>query len=206
MKSAANLKNREQLQNSIAAKIARSARIDFGTYQYFVWPYKGISPMDPKELNLMVSLLELHIPADADLLFSFQTDGEVLAIPLALKMNKRIVICRDISYKMPDPLVITQHTRYWTRNLYCERITANAKVAIVESIISTGNTVMEAVRCIRGCGAEVTAVVAALSKTEYQGEENIRRETGITSAVLMRVHQAQNDLLLDVEWTNDAFH
>jgi adenine/guanine phosphoribosyltransferase-like PRPP-binding protein len=182
----------------IAARVRASRRIDYGTYDYFVWPYKGISPIDPEELQTLVLAMEQKVPG-GDLVFTFQSDGEILAIPLAWKLNKPLVICRDTDYKMQDPLVITQHTRYWTRTLYCEKIAAHRQVVLVEAIVSTGNTVIEAVRKIRGCKAEVVGVVTVVSKVKYQGEQRIKQETGIDTTVLLRVDEAP-DKSLTTEW------
>jgi adenine/guanine phosphoribosyltransferase-like PRPP-binding protein len=184
----------------IADKIVSSRRIDYKTYNYFVWPYKGIAPMDPEELDTLVSLLATRIPVAADLLFTFQTDGEILAVPLALQLKKRLTICRDITYDMPNPLVITQHTRYWTRNLYCERPVSQG-VVIVEAIISTGNTVIEAVQRIQDCGAKVIGVVAAVSKIDYGGEARIEKETKLKTSVLARVIGTAAKEPIKVEWT-----
>lgn len=192
-------KDQETL-DKIAARVIGSRKIDFGTYHYFVWPYKGIAPMEYQEIDLMVKLLNERLPTESDLLFTFQTDGEILAIPLALLARKRLVICRDIPYEMPEPLIITQHTRYWTRNLYCEKIEPNTRVVLVEALISTGSTVIEAVQRIRSCGAEVVGVVAVVSKVDYGGEARIQQQTGIVSSVLLRVGELPNSRSLRTEW------
>ncbi len=194
------MKPDQNVLSKIASRVATSRRIDYGTYHYFVWPYKGISPIEPEELDALVSLLESRLPRHYDLVFTFQTDGEILAVPLALRAGKKLVVCRDVPYEMPDPMIITQHTRYWTRDLYCERLYAHQQVVIVEALISTGSTVIEAVRQIRKCGAEVAGVIAVVSKIDYDGEEKIKQETGLECSVLLRVSEAAGDALLKTEW------
>jgi adenine/guanine phosphoribosyltransferase-like PRPP-binding protein len=186
--------------DKIAARVRDSRRINYGTYSYFVWPYKGISPIDPEELRTLVLAMEQQLPPGSDLLFTFQSDGEILAIPLAWKLRRPLMVCRDTDYQMQDPLVITQHTRYWTRNLYCEKLAPHSQVVLVEAIISTGNTVIEAVRKIRSCKADVVGVVTVVSKVNYQGEQRIKQETGIDSTVLLRVAESPDNKSLTTEW------
>jgi adenine/guanine phosphoribosyltransferase-like PRPP-binding protein len=192
----------EKIKKQIEQKIRNSRRINYGTYKYFVWPYKGIEPIDPEEIGFLVDSLEKKIPADTDLVFTLQTDGEILALPLAFKMRKPLMIARDYKYEMEDPMIITQHTRYWTRNLYCERVPQRSRVVIVEALISTGNTVVEVVRQVKDCGAEVVKVVSAVSKTDYGGEKAIKNATNLTPEVLMRVKETTDSAAsLAIEWS-----
>ena len=63
-------------------------------YEYFVYPYKGITPINDGEIKYLADVIASKIPKDVDLIFTVETDGIFTALPVAMAIGKPLVSAR----------------------------------------------------------------------------------------------------------------
>lgn len=137
-------------------------------YKYFVYPYKGLTPIDDKELKYLAGVISLKIPKDVDAIFSVETDGIFTALPVAMILNKPLIVARSFNYKMENFFHLTQKTGYHKRNLFFYFDTKKIrKIAIVDCILSTGGTIKAIMDLLNKMGVEVKGVYTVVNKVNY---------------------------------------
>lgn len=188
----------QSIRAAIRKRIEASAQYRIGPYRYFVWPYKGLSAIEPPEVSYLVGELSRLVPSSTDLIVSFMVDGSILALPLALHLQIPVVVFRDHHYNMQDPVKILQKTRYFTRNLYIERPKQPSRVCIVDAIISTGATIIAAAEALRHAQCQISGVIAAVAKRHYGGIERIINELKVDPAVIYNIRY-EGDGMLAIE-------
>ena len=143
-------------------------------YNYFVYPYKGITPIDTKEIKYLTNIISSKIPKDIDLIFTVETDGIFLALPIALSLGKPIVVARTFNYNMKDFFQFTQETGYYKRELFfsCD-LKKIKKIAIVDCIMSTGGTLKTATGLFKKLGVDVEGIYVVINKINYSDTEFI---------------------------------
>ncbi|PJA88292.1 MAG: hypothetical protein CO139_03880 [Candidatus Moranbacteria bacterium CG_4_9_14_3_um_filter_36_9] len=144
-------------------------------YEYFVYPYKGITPINDKEIKYLAKTIASKIPKDVDLIFSVETDGIFTALPVAMLLGKPLVVARSFDYKMPKSFHFTQKTGYHERELYFyldpQKI---EKVAIIDCILSTGGTIRASMDLFNKLGIEVVGIYTVINKINYFNVEFIK--------------------------------
>ncbi|MFA6459011.1 MAG: phosphoribosyltransferase family protein [Candidatus Paceibacterota bacterium] len=143
-------------------------------YDYFVYPYKGIIPIDIEEVRYLAEAMYSKMPKDIDLIFTVETDGIFTALPLALLSGKPIVAARTFNYKMTDLFQFTQETGYQKRELFFSfDLTKIKRIVIVDCILSTGGTLRAAENLFRKLGVEVVGIYVVANKLNYSNTEFI---------------------------------
>jgi len=66
------------------------------------------------------------------------------------------------------------------------KIKAGDRVAIVDDVITTGSSTIQAIRACRRAGLEVVHVVAVVDRQEFNGRENILKEVPRFDALVTR--------------------
>lgn len=145
-------------------------------YDYFVYPYKGIVPIDDKEIKYLAEIIAHKIPKDVDLVFTVETDGILTALPVAMLLGKPLVVARSFDYKMSKAFHFTQKTGYHEKELYfyfdLQKI---KKIVIIDCILSTGGTIKAAIDLFKKLGVEVEGVYVVINKTNYSNIEFIEQ-------------------------------
>ena len=137
-------------------------------YEYFVYPYKGITPIDSKEINYLAEIFNSKIPKDVDLIFTVETDGIFLALPLSSLSEKPLVVARIFNYNVTNFFQFTQETGYYKRELFFSfDLNKIKKVAIVDCILSTGGTLKAAIDLFKKLGVEVEGIYVVINKINY---------------------------------------
>jgi len=153
--------------------------------------------MDPEEVGYLVEQLASLVPAESEALLSFMTDGDLLAVPLAQRIKKPLIVARDHHYNLVDRLSFVQRTGYFRRQLYVERPRRGQKLCLVDAIISKGGTMIAAACALRGVGCEVNGVVAAIGKSDENGLNRIRSELALEPRVIWTVGVKNNHLAIE---------
>ena len=183
-------------------KIEKSKIYMIKNYNYFVYPFKGIEPLTSAELLASTQMLEKLLPPSNsyDLILTFMTDGIILALPTALKLNKRLWIARDHHYHVCN-IGFDQLTGYLSRKMYLNAfwIDENQKplrIIIVDAIISTGGTVINSVNSLSEKYNEkimLCGVYALITKPQYRGCQKIRKELEVPCKSVFSVyHNGKN--------------
>ncbi len=147
---------------------------NIGNYKYFVFPFKGIYPIDIKFLNKTVKMMESKISSKSKKILTIMVDGVILALPIALETNKQLLIARDYGYRLPKICSFTQKTRYYERDMYFGGINSSDKIEIVDAVISSGGTVIKLIEKVEKLGAEVIGIHTMINKVDYGGVDIIR--------------------------------
>ena len=137
-------------------------------YEYFVYPYKGITPINNKEIKYIARSIASKISKDVDLIFSVETDGIFTALPVAMLLCKPLVVARSFDYKMSKYFHFTQKTGYHERELYFYFDPQKVKkVAIIDCILSTGGTIKASVDLFEKLGVKVEGIYTVINKINY---------------------------------------
>lgn len=137
-------------------------------YKYFVYPYKGLTPTDPKELDYLAKIIAERIRQDVDLVFTFEADGMLITYPVAFLLNKPFVCARKFHYNLLKPIRLRQKTGYYERDLFFSLNGFKArKVAIIDCIHSTGGSIKEALKVFKKLKIEVAGIYVVVNKVNY---------------------------------------
>ena len=137
-------------------------------YEYFVYPYKAITPIDDKEIKYLAEIFVSEIPKDVDLIFTVETDGIFLALPVASLLEKPLVVARKFSYNMSNVFQLTQETGYYKRELFFSfDLNKVKKVAIIDCVLSTGGTIKATIDLFNRLKVEVVGVYVVINKINY---------------------------------------
>ena len=160
------------MMNIIQENIENSRVYSTNGYEYFVYPYKGITPINSAEINYLAKIISDKISKDVDLIFTVETDGIFTALPVAMNLNKPLVVARSFDYKMPNPFHFTQKTGYHERELYFYFDPRKIKrVAIIECILSTGGTIKAVIDLLEKMNIEVGGIYTVINKINYSDVE-----------------------------------
>lgn len=156
--------------------IENSTVYNLGTYKYFVFPFKGIYPINQQLLKEIINLMVVNISPESNRIFTFMTDGIIIALPIALKTNKSLVIARDFHYNLPNVTVFLQETNYYKRKMYFTGLKKSDKIDIVDSIISSGKSILSAIDKLEKIGCEIKGVHTIVNKVDYGGSILLRQK------------------------------
>lgn len=163
--------------NSIKKRLERmpAYKMENG-YDYFVYPYKGITPIDSEEIRYLAEIVSSKIPKDVDAIFTVETDGIFTALPVAMILNKPLIVARSFHYKMEKPFRFSQKTGYHKRNLFFYFDTKKIKkVAFVDCVLSTGGTIKAALNLFGKLDVEVEGIYTVINKINYSNIELINQ-------------------------------
>jgi len=158
----------------LAKLIENSNMYSINSYRYFVFPLKGLSPIDTNLLKEVVELMKKDLSVGDYKIFTFMVDGMIVALPLALAVEKPLVITRDFHYNMPHIRSFNQKTNYYERKMYFGGLEKYNKVEIVDCIVSSGGTILNAINEIEKIGCDILGVHTVIDKVDYGGSEKIR--------------------------------
>ena len=167
--------NKETIKNLIEL-IENSNTYDVNSYKYFVFPFKGISPMNTELLKEIINLMKLNISSDSSKLFTFMVDGLVFAVPLALETNKPLIIARDFHYHLPDTISFLQETKYFKRKMYFKGLVKSDKIEIIDAIVSSGKTILSAIDKMEKIGCEIKGIHTVVDKPDYGGSSLLKQK------------------------------
>lgn len=145
-------------------------------YQYFIYPYKGLTPANPKELDYLARLMAKNIGKEVDLIFSFEMDGALLAYKVASLLNKPFVCAKSFYYNLKNIIKFKQKTGYYSREVFFSLGDLQVKkVAIVDCLYSTGGSISAAVKVFDKLGITVSTVCVAVNKLNYHNQKYFQK-------------------------------
>ncbi len=144
-------------------------------YEYFVYPYKGLVPTNPKELDYLAKQMAKKIGGEADLIFSFEMDGAFLAYKVAALLGKPFVCAKPFHYNLKKIIKFKQKTGYYSRDVFFSLDNLKVrKVAIVDCLYSTGGSIEAAVKVFDKLGIKVSSVCVAVNKLNYHNQKSFQ--------------------------------
>ena len=149
-----------------------------GTSEYYVDKY--LFETDPRCLELIAEAFAERLDPDAKL------GGVALGgVPLAAATS--------IAASVPYVIARKQRKEYGTANLVEGRLEAGEEVVVLEDIVTTGTSLVEAVEALRDAGATVTRALVVVDRQEG-GREHVE-----AAGVEMEALVTASELLADRE-------
>lgn len=166
--------------------IENSKMYDLNSYKYFVFPFKGIFPIELPLLEEIINLLKSNVSPRSTKIFTFMTDGIIVALPLAIELGKPLVIARDFHYNLSNVSSFMQRTNYFERRMYFTGVYETDRVEIVDAIISSGSTILSAILELEKTGCQIVGIHTVANKVEYGGS-TLLKERGYSFSSLVDV-------------------
>ena len=144
-----------------------TARIlDRGGYFYIVHPLcDGVPRCPPELLAAWTQWASVQEPVRrADVLVAPEAMGPPLAVPVALAARKPYSILRKRSYGLPGEAIAYCETGYGKSCLHLNDIAPGDRVAVIDDVLSTGNTLDAILGTITSLGATPTGAVVFMDK------------------------------------------
>ncbi len=110
---------------------------------------------------------------------SEEEKGAVLVAAVSLLVGIPFGLARWYPSGLNGQIEVDFTCEYTSGKIYLNGVEAGDKVVIVDDMISTGGTLIALIKAVQAAGAEIIDVVTLADKSEYQGIERIKAETGI---------------------------
>ena len=126
----------------LAKSILEGPVVEIGGYPYLVTPLAdGIPRIEPKLLGQAADALVEMSGLDFDLILAPEAMGIPLAAAISLKTGLPFAVIRKRRYGLPGEIAIGQRTGYSESVLYVNGVEPGMRVAIVDDLLDTGNTI-----------------------------------------------------------------
>ncbi|MDG1524727.1 MAG: hypoxanthine/guanine phosphoribosyltransferase [Candidatus Thalassarchaeaceae archaeon] len=167
-------------------------------YPYFVHPLSdGVPRQSAELLGAARDLISEGVDWDSiDIILGIEAMGIPLAAALCLSSGKPLVIGRKRQYGLPGEISIDQSTGYSKGEIFLNDIEQNARVLIVDDVVSTGGTLHPILKAVEANGAIVQDCWIVFEKGE--GMNKIRASGGWPLNSLVRI-EMQNDKIIVLE-------
>ena len=163
------------------------------TYYYIVNPLtSGLGSINPTLLKLCGELLCLLISnCKVNYIIAFETMGIHMASLISVKTGLPLVIARkysDMRGQLCDGgIVFSRKTKYDEALFIVCGVCPGSNVVLVDSIVSTGSTIISAIKSLRKANIDVERAVCFIERIEYNARENIYKRTGVPLKSILKV-------------------
>jgi len=167
-------------------------------YPYFVHPLSdGVPRQSAGLLSAARDLISEGVDWDSiDIILGIEAMGIPLAAALCLSSGKPLVIGRKRQYGLPGEISIDQSTGYSKGEIFLNDIEKDARVLIVDDVVSTGGTLHPILKAVEANGAIVQDCWIVFEKGE--GMNNIRASGDWPLNSLVRI-EMQDDKIIVLE-------
>jgi adenine phosphoribosyltransferase len=166
-----------------------------GDYHYFVNPLTaGVPEIDPEIINeICESIISLVEIKNVDIILTIESMGIHIASVLSQMTGKPFNIVRKKTQQTLGEIILKQVTGYGISNLYMT-LPKNKKVLIVDSVISTGGTLIAVIDGLKKLNSDIIGIVCAIERGD--GVKKVKVETGYDVKTLVRVYIKGNKVVL----------
>ena len=178
-------------------KIIRESAVKQVTYRgrkyYYIYnPIStGIYPIEPDILRLITNTIQAKIkPDEVDYILTYEAMGIHIATALSLIINKPFVIARKKRYT--DDMI---EIRRETDSLYIPSEVSGKRIVIVDSIISTGRTILETIKALDKYDVDIRGVYVVIERMD-QGGGKICREAGVDLWSMVKIDVKNNKVVI----------
>jgi adenine phosphoribosyltransferase len=140
-------------------------------YQYFIYPFKGMTLVDTALYQLLGKFLARMVPKEAEVIVSIEADGIGIATFVAAELGLPLVIAKHFHYNVPC-VEFTQQAGYHKRQMYLPKCIEGKKVALIDCMVSTGGTIKAMVKAMEGMhDVTVLGTYCVNDKNNYRTKE-----------------------------------
>jgi len=157
-----------------------------GSYHYFVNPLtSGVPEINPEVIKeICESIISLVETKNVDIILTIESMGIHISSVLSQMTGIPFNIVRKKSQQIPDEMILKQVTGYGTSNLYMT-LPKNKKVLIVDSVISTGGTLIAVIDGLKKLNTDIIDIVCVVERGE--GVKKVKEKTGYDVKTLVRI-------------------
>ena len=140
--------------------------------------FRDITPVleDPAAFKVaLAGLRELLEGLDYSALAAVESRGFVFGGPLAVELNKRLILVRKAG-KLPRETVATSYALEYGEasiEVHADSFHPGEKVIVIDDLLATGGTAAATGELVRKCGAEVAAYVFLVELDFVAGREKL---------------------------------
>ena len=157
-----------------------------GPYSYFIHPLTdSIPPLRPELVREVCESIKEHARLDVDYIVTLEAMGIHISAVLSQMTGLPINIIRKRQYGLPGEIVMDQSTGYSKGAMYLNGVRKGDRVMIVDAVISTGGTLIAAIRALKNAGAMVEDVICVIERGD--GVEKVRQSTGYKVKTLIKI-------------------
>ena len=142
--------------------------------------FKDITPllMDPKAFKYVVDcFVERYSNSSIDSIVGIDARGFIFSAPLALKLEKPLVLARKPG-KLPAESFRAEYSLEYGTNvveIHKDSILPGHRVLIVDDLLATGGTLAAVAQIVEEAGAHVEGLVLVIELTELEGRKHLQR-------------------------------
>lgn len=162
---------REAIESSDIKEVIYRGR----KYYYILNPVStGIPMVKPNLLNAIVNeILTKWRNKNVDYILTFEAMGIHIGSILSLKTGIPLIIGKKRRYA--DDMIEIKREK---DKLYIPEIVKSSRLIIVDSIISTGKTILETIKELKKYDVDITGIYVVINRIDHGGAEKIYRESG----------------------------
>ena len=162
-----------------------------GDYNYFIHPITdGIPRLEPSLLREISSAIIEIADLDVDLIVTIEAMGIHISTMLSDMTEIPVNIIRKKQYWLPNEVILDQKTGYSGGKLYLNWINKGDRVCVIDSVISTGGTMIAALNGLKKVDADIKDVIAVIERGD--GVKRVKKETGFDVKTLVKVDVVDN--------------
>ncbi len=154
-------------------------------YYYIYNPIStGIFPIEPEVLEAIsdIFLEMMNVSGNIDYILTFEAMGIHIGTALSLKTGIPLLIARKKMFT--DDMVEVKREK---DSIYLPREAVGVNLVIVDSILSTGTTILETVKVLKRLNTNIRGIFVVIERREHKGSEKIHIETGCRVYSLIKI-------------------
>ena len=172
----------EKLRESLI----NSPIIKRGEYEYFIHPITdGIPLLDPDLMDEICDHIIETTDLDIDYIMTIESMGIHIATCVSQKTGLPVKIVRKKQYWLEDEVVLDQKTGYSSGKLFMNYVKSGDIVTVIDSVISTGGTLITVLNGLKDRGALVKDIVCVIERGD--GVDKVKNETGFDVKTLVKI-------------------
>ncbi|MBU0660967.1 hypothetical protein KKG22_02180 [Patescibacteria group bacterium] len=136
-------------------------------YQYFLYPFKGSTLTNFALYKKVSDYLAKMVSDDTEVIVTIEADGIPVASYIGAERSLPVIISKSFHYHVPS-VEFEQKTGYYKRTMYLPKEIEGKKVAIVDCMVSTGQTIRGLIDAIKTLpNTKITGVFCVNHKPNY---------------------------------------
>jgi adenine phosphoribosyltransferase len=166
-----------------------------GTYDYFINPItSGVPEIFPEIINEICEAIISSVDVkNVDIILTIESMGIHIASVLSQMTGIPLNIVRKKSQHTSNEIVLKQETGYGTSNLYMT-LQKNKKVLILDSVISTGGTLIAVIGGLKKLNTDIIDIVCVIERGD--GVKKVKEITGYDVKTLDKIHIKDKKVIL----------